>query len=101
MEDKTALSDDQITAELARLDGWQRDGVYIAKTFEFANFAEINQFLPHIAKTIVAQNHHPDFSLDTGSRTVSVRMTTHSHGGITRADITLARALNAWQSNAR
>jgi 4a-hydroxytetrahydrobiopterin dehydratase len=97
MEDKTALTDDQIAAELATLDGWQRDSAYIHKNFVFANFAEINQFLPHIASTIVAQNHHPDFGLDTGSKTVSVRMTTHSHGGITQADISLARALDAWR----
>lgn len=97
MEDKTALNDEQIAAALAELPGWERDGAYIHKDFVFANFAEINQFLPHLANTIVEQNHHPDFSLDTGRKTVAVRMTTHSHGGITQADIDLATALNAWR----
>ncbi|MFT5127665.1 MAG: 4a-hydroxytetrahydrobiopterin dehydratase [Rhodothermales bacterium] len=97
MENKAALSDAQIGDALAALDGWQRDGAFIHKDFVFANFAEINQFLPHLAQSIVAQNHHPDFGLDTGSKTVSVRMTTHSHSGITQADINLAQALDAWR----
>ena len=59
MEDKTALSDEQIDAELVTLDGWHRDGIFMKKDFIFANFKEINDFLPHLTATIVAQNHHP------------------------------------------
>ena len=33
MEDKTALTDEQIDAELATLDGWRRDGIFMKKDF--------------------------------------------------------------------
>ena len=78
MEDKTALTDEQIDAELATLDGWRRDGIFMKKDFIFANFKEINAFLPHLTATIVAQNHHPDFSFISGEKKVSVEVTTHS-----------------------
>ncbi|HCN10165.1 MAG TPA: hypothetical protein DIT01_19735 [Lentisphaeria bacterium] len=96
MEDKTTLTDEQIDAELATLDGWRRDGIFMKKDFIFANFKEINAFLPHLTATIVAQNHHPDFSFISGEKKVSVEVTTHSEGGLTQADINLARDLNAW-----
>jgi len=99
-EDKTALSDAEVTVALAATDGWQRDGIYIRKEYRFANYREINQFLPYLTQTIVAQNHHPDFSFSPGEKLVAVKVTTHSHGGITRADLALAQALDGWRSAA-
>ena len=96
MEDKTALSDAQVDGELTSLEGWQRDGTLIRRDFVLANFVDITAFLKHLVDTIATQNHHPDFSLDTGTRTVSVSVTTYSEGGITRADLDFAAALNAW-----
>ncbi len=96
-EDKTHLSDSQIDDELASLDGWKRDGKFLKKDFVFENFREINRFLPYLTATIVKQNHHPDFSFVGGSKTVSVEVTTHREGRITRADIDLAAALDAWR----
>ena len=97
MEDKALLSDVEITKQLAGLEGWQRDGIYLRKDFVFANFKEINQFLPHLTKTIVSQNHHPEFSFVSGRKLVAVSVTTHSAKTITQADLNLARALNAWR----
>jgi 4a-hydroxytetrahydrobiopterin dehydratase len=97
MEDKTSLTNEQADAALAVLDGWQRDGIFIRKDFIFANFAEINQFLPHLAATVVAQNHHPDFALVCAEKKVAVEVTTHSAGGLTQADINLATVLNGWR----
>ena len=50
-----------------------------------------------LTRTITEQNHHPDFSLDTGKRTIAVSVTTHSEGAVTRSDILFARPLNEWQ----
>jgi pterin-4a-carbinolamine dehydratase len=44
----------------------------------------------------MTQNHHPDFSLNTGLKMVSVALTTQSEQAITLADIQFARMLNAW-----
>jgi pterin-4a-carbinolamine dehydratase len=96
-EDKTSLSAETADAELKDIEGWHRDNITIARDFKLANFKDITSFLNHLVKTITEQNHHPDFSLDTGSRTVSVAVTTHSAGAVTRADILFARTLNAWE----
>jgi 4a-hydroxytetrahydrobiopterin dehydratase len=97
MEDKTHLTEADVDAALAELAGWRRDGVMLHKDFVFASFAEINQFLPHLTATIVAQNHHPDFAFVGGEKRVSVSVTTHSEGCLTQADLDLAGALNDWR----
>ena len=100
MEDRTTLTDEQIAAALDRLEGWERDGIFLKKDFRFETFKDINRFLPYLTKTIVAQNHHPDFSFVGGDKLVHVEVTTHSEGCITQADLDLATALNAWSERA-
>lgn len=97
IEDKTALTEIEADAQLETLTGWGRKGVVISRDFTFANFGDITSFLNHLVRTITEQNHHPDFCLDTGRRTVSVSVTTHSEKAITRSDILFARTLNQWQ----
>ena len=96
-ENKTILSDAEVDAELQLLEGWSRDGVVISRDFVMANFRDITAFLKHLVDTIATQNHHPDFSLDTGTRTIAVSVTTHSEGRLTRSDTDFATALNAWK----
>ncbi len=96
-EDKTTLTAAEVDAELQTLDGWSRDGIIISRAFVFANFKDITSFLNHLTRTITEQNHHPDFSLDTGQRTIAVSVTTHSEGAVTRSDILFARTLNEWR----
>ncbi len=95
-EDKTVLSPEEVDEELKNLEGWGRDGIIISRDFVLANFKDITSFLNHLVKTITDMNHHPDFSLDTGSKTVAVSVTTHSEQAVTRADVNFATALNAW-----
>jgi len=95
-ENKTTLSAAQVDEALQTLEGWTRSEVVLARHFVFHNFEEITAFLNHLVRTITTQNHHPDFSLNTGLKMVSVVLTTHSEQAITRADIQFARALNAW-----
>lgn len=96
-EDKTTMSAQQADQELQSIEGWSRDNITITRDFKLANFKDITSFLNHLVETITVQNHHPDFSLNTGSRTISVAVTTHSAGAVTKADILFARTLNAWQ----
>lgn len=95
-ENKTALSAAQVDEELQTLEGWTRNEAVLARHFVFHDFEEITAFLNHLVRTITTQNHHPDFSFNTGLQMVSVALTTHSEQAITRADIQFARALNAW-----
>ena len=96
-EDKTPLTAAEVDAELETLSGWSRDGIIISRDFVFKDFKDITSFLNHLTKTITDQNHHPDFSLETGKKTIAVSVTTHSEGAVTRSDVLFARTLNAWQ----
>ena len=96
-EDKTVLTSGEVDKVLQTLDGWSRDGTIISRNFVMANFKDITSFLNHLVKTITNMNHHPDFSLNTGSKTIAVSVTTHSEKAITGADVQFARTLNTWQ----
>lgn len=98
VEDKTVFTSAEVDKELPSLAGWRRDGVIISRDFTFDNFKDITAFLNHLVRAITEQNHHPDFSLDTGKRTVSVSVTTHSEKAVTHSDILFARTLNGWTS---
>ena len=97
-EDKTVLTVEEVDEELNTLAGWIRTDVVLSKDYVMANFADITSFLNHLVATITTMNHHPDFSLNTGTRTIAVSVTTHSEKAITRSDIDFARALNDWTS---
>jgi 4a-hydroxytetrahydrobiopterin dehydratase len=73
------LSDDEIARALVE-SPWERDCDAIARDFSFADFAE-------------AANHHPDI-LVHGWNKVRLELSTHSQGGITRADLDMARTLD-------
>ncbi len=94
MEDKTRLTEEQIEKELAELEGWQREFKCISKRFYIEDWKEITEFIKHLAKVIEETNHHPDIVFHTATKTITVSTTTHSEGGLTRADVELARKLN-------
>jgi pterin-4a-carbinolamine dehydratase len=96
-EDKTPLSAAQVDALLPTLEGWTRSEAVLARTFVFTTLPAITAFLTHLVRTMTAHNHHPDFSLNTGLKMVTVALTTHSEHAITHADLQFARALNAWE----
>jgi len=77
-ENKTALSAAQVNEALQTLEGWTRSEAVLVRHFVFHTFEEITSFLDHLVRTITVQNHHPDFSLNTGLKMVAVALTTHS-----------------------
>ena len=87
MKNETTLSPNEIQERLSNLNGWEKDGIKIGKTFVFENFKEINVFLPYLTNTIVDQNHHPDFTFDTSTKSVKLTISTHSAEAITDLDL--------------
>lgn len=83
------LSDEEITAKLAALTEWQREGAAITKEFVCQGFTEATQFIAKLAEPANAMDHHPDVQLYRYRR-VKVLLTTHSAGGITQNDFDLA-----------
>ncbi|MCB0876676.1 MAG: 4a-hydroxytetrahydrobiopterin dehydratase [Solirubrobacterales bacterium] len=87
------LGDDEIDARLGGLDGWTREGDAIAKEFDRGDFVGSVRFVEAIVGPAEEMGHHPD--LEIAWATVTVRISTHSEGGITAADFELAGRIDA------
>ena len=82
------LSDSEITAGLAKLPGWTRRGDAIVKAYTFKAFQDGIRFVDRVAVAADAADHHPD--IDIRWTTVTMSLSTHSAGGLTRKDLALA-----------
>lgn len=88
-----ALTDEEVRTELLGLPGWElRDGA-IRKEFTFRGFRAAISFIDRLAEVAIAARHHPD--LENHYDRVAVSLTTHDAGGVTRADLALARGIQA------
>jgi 4a-hydroxytetrahydrobiopterin dehydratase len=87
------LSDDEIEQRLGGLEGWERDGDAIRRQFKAGDFKGSVDFVNRLLPIAEAMNHHPD--LEISWATVTVRITTHSQGGLTASDFELASRLDA------
>jgi 4a-hydroxytetrahydrobiopterin dehydratase len=82
------LADAEITARMAALPGWAREGDEIVKTFDCGTFAAAVAFVVRIGFFAERADHHPD--LDVRWKRVKVALTTHDAGGLTSNDFDLA-----------
>ncbi|MGH2803693.1 MAG: 4a-hydroxytetrahydrobiopterin dehydratase [Thermoleophilaceae bacterium] len=82
------LSDEEIEERLSGLEGWERDGDAIRRSFELDDFKGSVDFVNRLTPAAEEMNHHPD--LEISWNTVTVRITTHSEGGLTTNDFELA-----------
>jgi 4a-hydroxytetrahydrobiopterin dehydratase len=86
------LTDDEIEAAVADLDGWEvRDGK-LFREFVFADFVEAVGFMMRAAVRAQVLNHHPDWS--NAYKTVRVELETHDVGGLSPYDVELAKQMN-------
>lgn len=86
------LTDEQVDAALADLDGWQRvDGV-LRRSVKFPAFLAGIDAVRRVAEHAEAKDHHPD--IDIRWRTVTFALVTHSAGGITKNDVQMAGDIN-------
>ena len=89
------LSKSDRASALAKLKGWHEadDGKAITKTFAFDDFSAAFGFMARVALIAEKMDHHPDWSNSYDK--VVVRLSTHSAGGVTDADVLLAEAMDA------
>jgi 4a-hydroxytetrahydrobiopterin dehydratase len=85
------LSDEEIDERLSGLDGWERAGEAIRRTFKLDDFKGSVDFVNRLTPEAEDMNHHPDLEISWNE--VTVRVTSHSEGGLTENDFELARRI--------
>lgn len=89
----TLLTQDEITERLAGLHPeWSGTTQRLSRSIEFADFATAVQFVNALAPVCERLDHHPDLALRW--RWVDVVLATHSAGGVTDLDVTLANEVD-------
>jgi 4a-hydroxytetrahydrobiopterin dehydratase len=87
------LNDEEIAEKLAGLEGWERDGDAIKKTFSNDDFVGSVEFVKSVVAPAEDMGHHPDLEVSWDKVTVSI--TNHAAGGLTAADFELATRIDA------
>lgn len=86
------LSAEEITSRLAELDGWSGDKSGISRSASLPTFPYAINVVDQVALAAEEMDHHPD--IDIRWRTVTFRCATHSAGGVTERDFTLAEKID-------
>jgi 4a-hydroxytetrahydrobiopterin dehydratase len=72
---------------------WEREGSELVKIHWGRDFAASLSFVNAVGALAEEMNHHPDIQINWNK--VTLRLSTHSAGGITAADLELARRIDA------
>ena len=95
MNDKPLVGVERAKA-LRELSGWAeakgRDA--ITKTFQFKSFSQAWGFMSRVALLAEKTDHHPEWFNVYGR--VEVTLATHTAGGVTDLDVTLARKMDQY-----
>ena len=87
------LSQLDIEEQLKNLPGWSVVNEKLHKEFQFDSFNQAFGFMTRAAMEIEKMNHHPEW-FNVYNR-ITVELTTHDAGGITKNDVNLAKILNS------
>lgn len=91
------LSDEQIQAALADLNGWSYRENALTKRFTFPTFPAGIAFVDRVAALAEQVGHHPDITINY--TTIGFTLSTHDSGGVTAHDLDLARGIEALASD--
>lgn len=86
--ERRKLSEEEINAALAALNGWEYAHGMLQTKLKFADFAASLQFVNRVGALAEAADHHPDITFGWGY--CEIQLTTHDRGGVTDVDIALA-----------
>ncbi len=84
-----ALNSKQISLQLKTVPDWSKRAQTLLRTFKFAGFLKSMDFVNRIARKAQKLNHHPD--IDIRFNQVTLKLTTHDEGGLTKMDFVMAR----------
>jgi 4a-hydroxytetrahydrobiopterin dehydratase len=89
----TVLDPARVDAALAQGIAWERQGDELVKTRRGRDFADSLAYVNDVGALAEEAGHHPDIAINWN--VVTLRLSTHSAGGITEADLVLARRIDA------
>lgn len=92
-KDRPPFSPAEARARLAALHGdWSLDGAQLVRRLRTRDFAAALALAVRVGELADLADHHPDLLVRWGE--LSIRLWTHSAGGLTELDFTLARWLD-------
>jgi len=86
------LDETGVARGLAELPQWRREGTEIVRELKFKSYLDGVAFAGRVGAVAEEMNHHPDMHI--GWRKVTLRVSTHSKGGLTAMDFELARKID-------
>lgn len=78
--------------KLTDLTGWTIEGKGISREVELPTFPDAIAAVARVGVVAEEMDHHPD--IDIRWRTLTFRCSTHSAGGVTEKDLTLAKQID-------
>jgi 4a-hydroxytetrahydrobiopterin dehydratase len=85
------LTEAELAAGLTGLPSWELEHGKLHRSYKFPDFAHAMGFMATAAPSIEKRDHHPEWA-NVYNR-VTVHLTTHDSGGITKKDLELAGLL--------
>ena len=86
------LNQKQINSKLSKFSGWSFVNKSISKQFQFKDFIEALSFVNAVGLESEKMNHHPDILMFEWNK-VKITISTHSAGGVTEKDFSLAQKI--------
>ena len=90
------LTAEVVQERLKELPGWSLKSEAIGKQYTWPSFPEAIRFVNQVADLAEQADHHPDILINY--RRVTLTLSTHSEGGLTRKDFDLAERIEKEQS---
>ena len=87
------LSTEALSHELATVPDWAHVGDAITRTVTRADFRAAMLYVGAVAYLAEEANHHPDILVQWNK--VTLTLSTHSAGGLTAADFSMARRISS------
>ena len=94
------LDDAALEEVLRNLPDWRHGGDALTRTFRRKDWRGAIDLVNAVADEAERRDHHPDIEV-TGYRNVTIRLTSHDSGGVTKRDVDLARAIDGLAAGSR
>lgn len=86
------MSGEEAEALLEKVEGWKLKENKIRKVYRFKDFKESMRFVNKVADLAEEEGHHPDILVSWNK--VTLTLTTHAVGGLSRNDFILAAKID-------